>query len=176
MSGGDGDIEDGLQRQGEERDTRFDAGAEGGDADDGQQQRARDADEDDFDEITGHPDIRVGEALPTLLDWLQERGISGEDQEHLRRGEASTFLPTTTWDKKDMVAFLPQGPDSKLEDEAGIEQRPKPDARLGNWERLQERLLRDHFWEMKHSKHATQWDREATFFDFLREARPRPAC
>ena len=171
MSEGDGDIEDGLQRQGEERDTRFDAGAEGGDAGDGQQQQARDADEDDFDEITGHPDIRVGEALPTLLDWLQERGISGEDQEHLRRGEASTFLPTTTWDKKDMVAFLPQGPDSKLEDEAGIEQRPKPDARLGNWERLQERLLRDHFWEMKHSKHATQWDREATFFDFLREAR-----
>ena len=32
MSEGDGDIEDGLQRQGEERDTRFDAGAEGGDA------------------------------------------------------------------------------------------------------------------------------------------------
>ena len=29
MSEGDGDIEDGLQRQGEERDTRFDAGAEG---------------------------------------------------------------------------------------------------------------------------------------------------
>ena len=52
MSEGDGDIEDGLQRQGEERDTRFDAGAEGGDADDGQQQRARDADEDDFDGIT----------------------------------------------------------------------------------------------------------------------------
>ena len=41
MSEGDGDIEDGLQRQGEERDTRFDAGAEGGDAD-----------EDDFDGIT----------------------------------------------------------------------------------------------------------------------------
>ena len=62
MSEGDGDIEDGLQRQGEERDTRFDAGAEGGDAGDGQQQQAR-------DEITGHPDTRACVNTRTIFGY-----------------------------------------------------------------------------------------------------------
>ena len=69
MSEGDGDIEDGLQRQGEERDTRFDAGAEGGDAGDGQQQQARDADEDEFDEITGHPDTHACVNTRTIFGY-----------------------------------------------------------------------------------------------------------
>ena len=161
-----------LERQGDDRNTRFDPSADGGDADDAEDQQVQAGNEHDneFDELTGYPEIRVNQALPTLIEWLAARGVSAEMQKGLREIDGGAFLPTTAWNREDITAYLPVGQSAELEDDAGIEQKPKPPARPDNWHRLQERLLRDHFWEMKHNPAAGKWDRETSWLEFLVEA------
>lgn len=160
-----------LQRQGEERDTRFDASADGGGGADDAPPQLPELDN-EFDELTGDPNLYLSQGLPQLPDWLAARGVSKESQESLRDVDGGVFLPTTAWNREDFVAYLPAqvGELGALEDDAGIEQKAKPPARLENWYRLQERLLRDHFWEMKTKSGANKWDREVAFLGFLKEA------
>ena len=69
-----------LERQGDDRNTRFDPSADGGDVDDAENQQVQAGNEHDneFDELTGYPEIRVNQALPTLIEWLAARGVSAE--------------------------------------------------------------------------------------------------
>ena len=83
--------------------------------------------------------------------------------------DASSYQVGTQWNQADMVAFLPTEKDA-ADDVSGIQQKPKPFAHAINWQRLQERLLRDHWWEMKHSAKASKWDRSVAFHQSLHEA------
>lgn len=173
-----GDVEDPeaqVEPQGQNRSTRFDPGDE--DAEDAalqeQPEQEEAEDENDFDEVVGYEDIRVNCALPTLFEWLTERGVTPEQFDVMQRVTGGTFRPNEKdmWDRTGFDRCLPVGESSELEDDSGIEKRPRPVVRLENWYRLHERLLREHFWEMKHNPAAGVWDRTKGLDDLLEEAR-----
>lgn len=136
-----------------------------------QSQQGAEEDENDFDEIVGYEGIRVNVALPTLVEWLAARGVTPEEQAEMRKVAGGTFLPNTSWEREGFASYLPVGESSEPEDFSGVEQKPKPAVRVENWYRLHERLLREHFWEMKHNPKAGNWDRDVKMSQMIEEAR-----
>jgi hypothetical protein len=139
-----------VLRAGQERPTRFDGAAADNELDlepgDGLAPLPLVPDQDV--EIGEFQDDLSQHKIGALQQLLSAKGWAKDQQERLRAGPGGVFRVEHAWDHADMVAFLPSQ-ECGDEDNAGVEYKPKPYARPRNWRRLQERLLRDHWWEMK---------------------------